>query len=87
MRSASAVVIATLAACVVASPSLKLTVSGPQAVTDVDNLTVKAIVTNTGSETVKLLNDPRTVLSNWRTDTFAIEGTAGTPAFTGIKIK
>ncbi|KAF8592858.1 peptidyl-Lys metalloendopeptidase, partial [Ceratobasidium sp. AG-I] len=50
-------------------------------------LSVKAVVTNTGSETVKLLNDPRTVLSNWRTNTFAIEGAAGTPAFTGIKVK
>lgn len=87
MRSASAVVIATLAACVAAAPSLKLTVSGPQSVTDVDNLSVKAVVTNTGSETVKLLNDPRTVLSNWRTNSFAIEGAAGSPDFTGIKVK
>ncbi|CAE6336404.1 unnamed protein product [Rhizoctonia solani] len=86
MRSVSAVV-AALAACVAASPSLKLTVTGPSAVTDVDNLTVKATVTNTGSETVKLLKDPRTVLSDWRTNAFAIESTAGTPAFTGIKVK
>ncbi|CAE6490326.1 unnamed protein product [Rhizoctonia solani] len=86
MRSTSAIV-AALAAFVAASPSLKLTVSGPSSVTDVDNLTVKATVTNTGSETVKLLKDPRTVLSDWRTNSFAIEGTAGTPAFTGIKVK
>ncbi|CAE6423933.1 unnamed protein product [Rhizoctonia solani] len=86
MRSTSAVV-AALAACVAAAPSLKLTVTGPSVVTDVDNLTVKAIVTNTGAETVKLLKDPRTVLSDWRTNTFAIEGAAGTPAFTGIKVK
>ncbi|KAG9093754.1 hypothetical protein FS749_013800 [Ceratobasidium sp. UAMH 11750] len=87
MRSATSAIVAVLAACVAASPSLKLTVSGPQTITDVDNLTVKATVTNTGSETVKLLKDPRTVLSDWRTNTFAIEGVAGTPAFTGIKVK
>ncbi|QRV85905.1 peptidyl-Lys metalloendopeptidase [Ceratobasidium sp. AG-Ba] len=87
MRSATSALIATLAACVAATPTLRLTVSGPQAVTDVDNLTVKATLTNTGSETVKLLKDPRTVLSEWRTNTFAIESTAGTPAFTGIKVK
>ncbi|CAE6468959.1 unnamed protein product [Rhizoctonia solani] len=86
MRSASAVV-AALVACVAAAPSLKLTVTGPSTVTNVDNLTVKATVTNTGSESVKLLRDPRTVLSDWRTNTFAIEGAAGTPAFTGIKVK
>ncbi|KAG8771395.1 hypothetical protein FRC12_003640 [Ceratobasidium sp. 428] len=87
MRSATSAIIATLAACVAAAPSLKLAVTGPTAVNDVDNLTVKAILTNTGSETVKLLKDPRTVLSDWRTNTFAIEGAAGTPAFTGIKVK
>ncbi|CAE7080842.1 unnamed protein product [Rhizoctonia solani] len=85
MRSTAFV--AALAACVAASPSLKLTVTGPSAVTDVDNLSVKATITNTGSETVKLLKDPRTVLSDWRTNAFAIEGAAGTPAFTGIKVK
>ncbi|KAG9123604.1 hypothetical protein FRC07_014586, partial [Ceratobasidium sp. 392] len=44
-------------------------------------------LTNTGSETVKLLKDPRTVLSDWRTNTFTIEGATGTPTFTGIKVK
>ncbi|CAE6500423.1 unnamed protein product [Rhizoctonia solani] len=86
MRSTSAIV-AALAACVAATPSLKLTVTGPSTVTDVENLAVKATVTNTGSETVKLLKDPRTVLSDWRTNAFAIEGAAGSPAFTGIKVK
>jgi peptidyl-Lys metalloendopeptidase len=87
MRSATSVVLAALAAYVAAAPSLKLSIAGPTTVTDVDNLTIKATVTNTGSETVKLLRDPRTVLSDWRTNTFAIEGAAGTPAFTGIKVK
>ncbi|KAB5596496.1 Peptidyl-Lys metalloendopeptidase [Ceratobasidium theobromae] len=87
MRSASSVVVAALAACVAAAPSLKLTVTGPSTVTGVDNLTVKATLTNTGSESVKLLKDPRTVLSEWRTNSFAIEGAAGSPAFTGIKVK
>ena len=86
MRSTSTFV-AALAACVAAAPSLKLTVTGPSSVTDVDNLSVKATITNTGSESVKLLKDPRTVLSDWRTNAFAIEGASGTPAFTGIKVK
>lgn len=87
MRSVTSALIAAVAACVAAAPSLKLTVSAPQTVTDVNNLSVKATVTNTGSETVKLLKDPRTVLSDWRTNTFSIEGASGTPAFTGIKVK
>ncbi|QRV85904.1 peptidyl-Lys metalloendopeptidase [Ceratobasidium sp. AG-Ba] len=87
MRVATSAIFASLAACAAAAPSLRLTVSGPQAVNDVDNLTVKAVLTNTGSETVKLLKDPRTVLSDWRTNTFVIESAIGSPKFTGIKVK
>ncbi|KAG8794180.1 hypothetical protein FRC12_000279 [Ceratobasidium sp. 428] len=87
MRTAISVLFAALSACVSATPSLKLTLSSPQSVTDVNNLTVKAVLTNTGSDVVKLLKDPRTVISDWRTNVFSIEGAAGTPAFTGIKVK
>ncbi|KAG8688479.1 hypothetical protein FRC09_012886 [Ceratobasidium sp. 395] len=88
MRSTfSGAIVAALAACVAASPALKLTVTGPSSVTDVENLSVKATLTNTGSETLKLINDPRTVLSTWRTNAFSIQGEAGSPAFTGIKVK
>ncbi|KAG8748284.1 hypothetical protein FRC10_007674 [Ceratobasidium sp. 414] len=88
MRSTfSGAIVAALAASVAASPALKLTVTGPSGVTDVENLSVKATLTNTGSETLKLINDPRTVLSTWRTNAFSIQSEAGSPAFTGIKVK
>ncbi|QRV85906.1 peptidyl-Lys metalloendopeptidase [Ceratobasidium sp. AG-Ba] len=88
MRSTlSSALLAALVSCAAASPALKLTVTGPSSVTDVENLMVKATLTNTGSETLKLINDPRTVLSNWKTNAFAIEGEAGSPKFTGIKVK
>ncbi|KAG9081839.1 hypothetical protein FRC07_014400, partial [Ceratobasidium sp. 392] len=48
---------------------------------------VKATLKNTGDETLKLLNDPRTVLSKAKTNTFAISSESGSPAFTGIKVK
>ncbi|KAF8609973.1 peptidyl-Lys metalloendopeptidase [Ceratobasidium sp. AG-I] len=88
MRSTfSATVLAAFIASAAANPALKLTVSGPTSVTDVENLSVKATLTNTGSETLKLINDPRTVLSSWRTNAFSIQSETGVPSFTGIKVK
>lgn len=88
MRSTfSATAFAALVASAAASPALKLTVSGPASVSDVENLSVKATLTNIGSETLKLINDPRTVLSTWRTNAFSIQSEAGAPSFTGIKVK
>lgn len=83
----SATALAGLIASATAGPALKLTVIGPLNTTDVENLSVKATLTNTGTETLKLINDPRTVLSAWRTNTFSIQNEAGSPAFTGIKVK
>ncbi|KAJ1309798.1 hypothetical protein OPQ81_006563 [Rhizoctonia solani] len=68
-------------------PSLSLTVTGPLNVTDVDNLFVKTVVTNTGSDSVKLLRNPSSVLSDWQTNSFSIKSSLGTPLFTGIRIK
>lgn len=54
---------------------------------DVQNLKVIATVTNTGDETLKLLNDPRGPLSNMPADTFTIANLVGSsPSFTGIKV-
>ncbi|CAE6455325.1 unnamed protein product [Rhizoctonia solani] len=71
-----------------AIPQLELTLlpsSGP------NFLSVKSTLTNTGSETVKLLNDPHTVLhtvlSNAATETFIITNANGSPDFTGIRAK
>jgi peptidyl-Lys metalloendopeptidase len=77
--------------------------TGPSSVVNVDGLTVKATLKNTGDETLKvrsphltlthhliilqLLNDPRTVLTTAKTNTFSISSASGSPSFTGIKAK
>ncbi|KAG8738136.1 hypothetical protein FRC10_007258 [Ceratobasidium sp. 414] len=70
-----------------AAPSLFLNVTVPSSVVDIHGLSVKATLKNTGDETLKLLNDPSTVLSTARTDTFSISSESGSPDFTGIKLK
>ncbi|KAF8757804.1 peptidyl-Lys metalloendopeptidase [Rhizoctonia solani] len=86
----SAISAALLSAITVsAAPGLVLDVTAPPSAVDVDGLTVKAVLKNTGTESLKLLNDPRTVLSKAPTDTFSITSDANTqtPKFTGIKLK
>ncbi|CAE6381976.1 unnamed protein product [Rhizoctonia solani] len=86
----SAVTAALLSAVAVsAAPGLVLDVSGPSSVVDVNGLTVKTVLKNIGTESLKLLNDPRTILSKAPTDTFSITSDASTqtPKFTGIKLK
>ncbi|KAB5594811.1 Peptidyl-Lys metalloendopeptidase [Ceratobasidium theobromae] len=75
------------AMAVSAAPGLVLDVNGPSSAVGVDGLTVTAVLKNTGSESLKLLNDPRTVLSKAPTDTFSITSESGSPNFTGIKLK
>ncbi|KAK7037541.1 hypothetical protein VNI00_011033 [Paramarasmius palmivorus] len=71
-----------------ASRSLSLSVTGPESVDGVDNLKVVASLQNTGDETLKILKDPRGVLSTLPTETFGITDVRGvTPGFTGIKVK
>ena len=61
---------------------------GPEAVDSVEHLKIVATVTNTGDETLKVLNDPRGPLNNIPTDTFVITDAKGSqPSFTGIKLK
>lgn len=69
--------------------SLSLQLSGADQVVGVDNLRVVATVTNTGDETLKLLNDPRGPLSTMPAETFGIihEQTGVAPVFTGVKAK
>ncbi|CAE6405943.1 unnamed protein product [Rhizoctonia solani] len=69
---------------VFAIPQLELTLLPPSGSS---SLSVKSTLTNTGSETVKLLNDPHTVLSNAATETFIITNANGSPDFTGIRAK
>lgn len=63
-------------------------VLGPSTVSSVENLKLTTTLTNTGDETLKILNDPRGPLNKLPTDTFAIStGSGATPSFTGMKLK
>ncbi|PBK61739.1 zincin [Armillaria solidipes] len=82
--------IALLAFASVASATKSLTIStsAPANVSDVSALEVVTTVVNSGDETVKLLNDPRTVLSSWATESFTVVNSAGISAdFTGVAVR
>ncbi|CAE6429157.1 unnamed protein product [Rhizoctonia solani] len=85
MRAAVATTLVFLMALPASAiPQLELTLlpsPGP------NSLSVKSTLTNTGSETIKLLNDPRTVLSDAETETFVFTNANGAPDFTGIRAK
>ena len=82
--------IALVASAIVVSAAPGLTVKASIPNTDVDgveNLKVTTTVTNTGDETLKLLNDPRGVLSFFPENTFSITDPTGSrPLFTGAKV-
>ena len=87
LRSAL-ITLATTAAAAQAAPGLSLKVSGPDTINDVENFKVITTLINTGDETLKLLNDPRSALHTFATNTFAITTNDGaSPAFTGVKVK
>ncbi|KAH7335148.1 hypothetical protein B0J17DRAFT_695808 [Rhizoctonia solani] len=83
----SAVLLSAVA--VLAAPGLVLDVTGPSSVVGVDELTFKTVLKNTGAESLKLLSDPRTVLSEAPTNVFIITSNSSSenPKFTGIKLK
>jgi peptidyl-Lys metalloendopeptidase len=57
-------------------------------VTSVGDLQVIATLANTGTDELKLLNDPRTVLDAFETGTFTITNAAGkSPSFIGAFVK
>ena len=56
---AALLALAATASVVSAAPGLSLKVTGADAVDGVENFKVVATLTNTGDETLKLLNDPR----------------------------
>ncbi len=61
---------------------------GPSAVNGIANLKVSATLTNTGDETLKVLNDPLSPLSTIPANTFAITNADGSsPNFAGVKAK
>lgn len=84
----SALVALALSAAASAAPSLSLTLGGANSFAGVSSAVVSATLTNTGDETLKLLNHPNTILSKWPTDTFAISLNDGkSPRFQGVRVK
>ena len=82
--------IALVASAVAVSAAPGLTVKTSTTSGNVDglaNLKVTATVTNTGDQSLKLLNDPRGVLSTFPENTFSITDAAGSgPSFNGAKV-
>ncbi|KDQ21772.1 hypothetical protein BOTBODRAFT_183025, partial [Botryobasidium botryosum FD-172 SS1] len=87
----------TLLLSLVASPtlarlSLSVAVSGPSDVNGVNNLNVTTKIQNTGNETLRLLNDPQSVLTpRWATNVFSISKASSLslviPDFRGVRVK
>ena len=77
-----------LAAASGLASALSIKVSGPQAVSSVDDLIVKTSLTNSGTREITLLNDPNSILTpNWKTATFGVVSADGAPAkFGGVKV-
>ena len=73
-----------------ATPKLQVQLlSDPSAVNDASNFKVLAtiLMTNTGDETLTLLNDPRGPLSKIPAETFSIVHESGdVPEFVGVKV-
>ncbi|KAG8842402.1 hypothetical protein FRC20_004429, partial [Serendipita sp. 405] len=71
-----------------AAPSLGLSVGGSASVQDVDNFKVTATLTNTGDETLRLYADPRSALSSFPANSFAVtDGDGSIVPFVGAKAK
>ncbi|KAF5314762.1 hypothetical protein D9611_007174 [Ephemerocybe angulata] len=88
MLALQALVALATALSAAAAPGLTLRVEGADSVTDVDNFKVSTVLTNTGDETLRILNDPLGPLSKLPTDTFAVVNSQGSAArFGGIKAK
>ena len=85
---ASIVAVIASAVTVSASPSLAVKTSTPNVNVDgLENLKVTATVINTGNGTLKLLNDPRSVLSPFPGNSFNITDATGShPSFNGALV-
>ncbi|KAF9449833.1 peptidyl-Lys metalloendopeptidase [Macrolepiota fuliginosa MF-IS2] len=81
--------VAVSAAVANAARSLSLKVAGPASVDGVDNLKVTTTLTNDGDETLKLLNDPLSPISQLPAETFQVtsDSTGAKATFSGIKVK
>ncbi|KAH8801258.1 peptidyl-Lys metalloendopeptidase [Flagelloscypha sp. PMI_526] len=72
---------------VCATRQLTLSLSGPESLDGEKNLTVTATIKNTGRLKLKILNDPRGMLSTLPTDKFNITHHGGMVPFAGIAVK
>ncbi|KAF8749672.1 MEROPS metallopeptidase family M35 [Rhizoctonia solani] len=81
------------ASTVSAAQSLTLNTFGPASVSDVLALKIITSIKNTGTEALRLLNDPNSALSTWETDSFHVtraeSNLVSGPAlnFTGLRVK
>jgi len=85
---ASLVALVASVVLVSAGPGLTVKTSTPSnKVNGLGSLKVTVTVTNTGDETLKLLNDPRGVLNTFPENTFSITDPTGSgPSFNGAKV-
>ncbi|KAM5544052.1 hypothetical protein V8D89_002238 [Ganoderma adspersum] len=80
--------LAVSASAVAAAPSLSLKVTGSDVIDGIEDFKVVAILTNTGDETIKLLNNPRSALHTLSANAFVITASDGSsPSFTGVSVK
>ena len=87
LRAALAILVPSVVA-VNAASSLTVKTSVPNVEVDgLQNLKVIVTVSNTGNEILKLLNDPRGVLSSLPEHSFTVTNAAGShPRFSGAKV-
>ena len=85
---ASLVTLVAFAVAVSATPGLTLKTSTPDVyINGLENLKVTTTITNSGDETLKLLNDPRGVLNSFPENSFTITDTSGSsPSFVGARV-
>ena len=87
LRASLAILVAS-AVTVSAAPGLTVKTSTPNIEVDgLENLKVITTITNSGDETLKLLNDPRGVLNTFPENSFSItHATSSRPSFNGAKV-
>ncbi|KDQ21773.1 hypothetical protein BOTBODRAFT_168984 [Botryobasidium botryosum FD-172 SS1] len=88
----TALLLSLLASLTLADPSLSVVVSGPSSVNGLSDLQITTTLQNTGNETLRLLNDPQSVLTpRWATDVFNISKAGNlssvAPNFLGVVVK
>ncbi|KAG8914197.1 hypothetical protein FRC02_005076, partial [Tulasnella sp. 418] len=86
---AAAFVLAFLALPSFAVKDISVSITGSGSTIDADNFKIKTIITNTGDESVTLLNEPNSVLTpQWKTNIFGVVANNGAAArFKGMKVK